>query len=179
MTGGIMVRTVVKTVNGVLGAALALVFLGACSASVSVGTGNQLDTDKAEESIRNLLEGTPVQSVSCPNRDMKEGDVFECTAEVDGQAVRVKVTQKDGEGNVHLDRLDAILDVQRANGLVESRVLESTGSAVKADCGSQQYLVREPGSEVQCQITPTAGGASSQVILQVEDVEGTVNLRAA
>jgi Domain of unknown function (DUF4333) len=169
-----------RTVRGVIVAALALVLLGGCSASVSVGTGSgQLDTDKAEESVRTLLEGVPVDSVSCPDRDLKEGDVFECTAEVDGQAARVEVTQKDDEGNVHLERVDAILDVAKAVAFIEAQVLESSGSAVEADCGAQAYLVREPGSEVPCEITPTSGGPSSGVILGVKDVEGTVNLREA
>ncbi len=173
-----MGRAVVnRTVHGVVAAAVALVLLGACSASVSIG-GEKLNTDKAEESIRTLLEGTPVDSVSCPERDLKEGDVFECTAKVDGQDVRIKITQKDDQGNVHLDRVDAILDVSKAVALVEQRVLEATGSAVNASCGPQRYLVRAPGAEVECQITPTSGGASSGVILQVEDVDGTVNLRS-
>lgn len=176
-----MGRAVVnRTLRGVVAAAVALVLLGACSASVSVGTGSgQLDTDKAEESISTLFEGVPVDSVTCPDRDLKEGDVFECTAEVDGQAARVEVTQKDDEGNVHLEKVDAILDMTKAVAFIEAQVLESTGSAVEADCGAQTYLVREPGSEVPCEITPAAGGPSSGVILGVKDAAGTVNLREA
>ncbi len=148
-----------RTVRGLAGAAVALVLLGACSASVSVGTGSgQLDTDKAEDSIKSLLKGVPVDSVTCPDRDLKEGDVFECTAEVDGQAARVEVTQKDDEGNVHLEQVDAILDMAKAVAFIEAQVLESTGSPVAADCGAQTYLVREPGSEVPCEVTPTSGG---------------------
>ena len=171
---------VYRMVGGVVAAAVALTLLGACRASVSIGSGSgQLDTDKAEDSIRTMLKGVPVDSVTCPDRDLKEGDVFECTAEVDGQAARIEVTQKDDEGNVHLEQRDAILDVAKAVAFIEAQVQESTGSPVTADCGAQTYLVSEPGSEVRCQITPASGGPSSDVILGVEDVDGTVNLRAA
>jgi hypothetical protein len=168
--------TVSRTLRAVA-AAIALVLLAACSASVSVGTGKKLDTDKAEASIRKMFGSTPVEAVTCPKRDVKEGDVFECTARVDGQPVRVKVTQNDDQGNVSLDRVDAILDLSQATAFVEGQVLTATGSAVKADCGPGQYLVKEPGEEVECAITPASGGAGGRAILTVDDVDGNVTMR--
>lgn len=173
--GRVTVRLAVRQVVVAFG----LVFLGACSASVSIGTGDKLDTDKAEDSIRSMFGSTPVESVTCPDRDVKQGDVFECTARVDGQTVRVKVTQDDDQGNVSLDRVDAILDLAQAVAFVEDQVQSSSGSAVKADCGAGRFLVKEPGSEVECEITPASGGASGRAILTVDDVDGNVTMRLA
>ena len=171
--------TVQRAVRGLLAGAIGIVLLGGCSASVSVGSGDKLDTGKAEDAVRNLLVGTPVEEVSCPERDLEEGDVFQCTAQVENQRVRVRVIQDDNEGNVSLERVDAILDVAQAVAFVEGQVAEATGSPVTADCGPQQFLVKEPGAEVECLVTPTSGGAADRAILTVEDVEGTVNLRMA
>jgi len=167
--------------QGIAGAAAALVLLGACSASV--GMTENLDTDKGEDYIKTFLAGkvaAPVGEVTCPERPLKQGDVFECTTQVDGQALRVQVTQDDDEGNVSVKLAQAVLDIQQAVPYVEQEVAKAKGTAMKADCGPQRYLVRDPGATFDCRVTPKAGRAApGRVIVTVKDVAGTVDLRLA
>ena len=64
-----------------------------------------LDTGKIEEEIESGIEeqtDTSVESVDCPGeRELQEGDTFECTATApDGSSATVEVTQDDDEGNI-------------------------------------------------------------------------------
>ena len=162
-------------------AAAALMVLGGCSASF--GATKTVNTDKAEEVIRTFLEDKvegPVQEVSCPEREAKKGDVFECTARVDGQPVRLRITQNDNSGNVSIDMAQAILDVKQAVTFLEQEVGKAKGFPVKADCGTQRYLVRDPGTTFDCSMTTAKSGRpSGKVIVTVKDVAGNVDLRLA
>ena len=160
--------------------AITLVLLGGCS--VSVEETKQLNTGKAEGVIRSFLQGklgSPVDEVSCPPREAKQGDVFQCTARVEGQPVLLQVTQSDNEGNVDVVLVQAIIDLKQAVTLVEQQVGAAKGIPVQADCGNQRYLVKDPGSTFDCRATPKSGGASSRVVVTVKDVEGNVDLRLA
>lgn len=161
--------------------ACSLFALGACSASVS--TTKSLNTGKAEETIRADLEskakGAPVGEVQCPQREAKQGDVFDCTAQVDNQPLRITVTQDNDKGSVSFKRAQAIIDVQEAVALVAGQVQKQGGVAVNADCGSRRLLVKDPGTTFDCQVTPKSGGAPRRVVVTVKDVEGNVDLRLA
>ena len=80
------------------GALLSAASLTACSAS-------SLDIDKLQTTIATemqtqmSLSGTP--TVTCPESvPVEQGNVFTCTAELDGQTIDVQVTQTDDKGNV-------------------------------------------------------------------------------
>jgi hypothetical protein len=92
------------------GALLATALAG-CSGSVSVG-GSNLDIDKLETTVATEMQtqlnlsGTP--TVTCPDPvPIEQGNVFTCTAELDGDSVDVEVTQTDDQGNVTWQTVDA------------------------------------------------------------------------
>jgi hypothetical protein len=154
-----------------------LIMLGGCSASVSIGDDDALDTDKAERTIREELErtyGTSTEAVDCPEREAKQGDVFDCTARIEGQPLRVRVTQKDDDGNVRFEATQAVLDLQKASGEIERAIREQTGIPVRVECGPQRLLIRDPGSTFDCQATAVSGGASRRVAVTVKDIDGNV-----
>lgn len=160
--------------------ALGLVGLAGCSASLT--TTRQLDTGKAEQLIQDFLKGkvedpAVVGAVSCPEREVKQGDVMECTAQMDGQALRIRVTQDDDQGNISAEMAQAVLDMKQAVAHVEQEVAKAKRTTVTADCGPQRYLVRDPGATFDCRATPRSGRSASRVVVTVKDVEGNVELR--
>ncbi len=81
------------------GLLLGTTVLSGCSSS-------NLDIDKLETNIATemqsqlSLSGTP--TVTCPDSvPIEQGNVFTCTAELDGDSIDVKVTQTDDKGNVN------------------------------------------------------------------------------
>jgi hypothetical protein len=85
----------------------ALVALGGCSGSVSVG-GKTLKTNEAEASIKSLVTskvGARVKSVSCPEDiDVKTGATFTCTVVgTDGSKGAITAKQTDDKGNFDVD----------------------------------------------------------------------------
>lgn len=86
------------------GAFVAAAALSGCSGSVSVG-GSDLDINKLETTVASEMQtqlnlsATP--TVTCPDPvPMEQGNVFTCTAELDGDSIDVEVTQTDDQGNV-------------------------------------------------------------------------------
>jgi hypothetical protein len=93
------------------GAILVTTALSGCSGSVSVG-GSNLDIDKLETTVATEMQtqlnlsGTP--TVTCPDPvPIEQGNVFTCTAELDGDSIDVEVTQTDDQGNVTWKTVDA------------------------------------------------------------------------
>lgn len=157
--------------------AVTLVVLGACSIT------EKLDTAEGEEKIKTHLEskipGSAVDGVSCPEREIKKGDVFECTAQVDGQPIRLQIIQDDDEGNITMKPVQAVLEVKRAVAYIEQEVGKAKRSAVTADCGTSRYLVKDPGTTFDCPVTSKAGRALGRAVVTVKDVEGNVELSLA
>ncbi len=152
--------------------------LGACSAS----TTKKLDTAEGEELIRSYLRGKvegPIGEVGCDEAEVKRGAVSGCTALVDGQQLRLTITQDDDEGNVSIMPVQAILEVKQAVALVEQEAGKANKSIMKADCGPQRYLVKDPGSTFDCQVATTSGRSKGRVVVTVKDIEGNVDLRLA
>ncbi len=166
-----------RAARGGLAAAVTLVVLGACSVTTT------LDMAEGKEKIKTGLEskipGSTVDSVSCPEREINKGDVFECTARVDGQPLRIQITQDDDEGNITMKPVQAILEVKRAVAYIEQEVGKAKRSAVTADCGTSRYLVKDPGTTFDCPVTTKAGRAVGRAVVTVKDVEGNVELSLA
>lgn len=85
---------------------LAAASLSACSGSTSVSTSTTLDTAKLEATLpgelQSQLELSAEPTVTCPDDvEMKQGNNFTCTAELDGETVDIAVTQTDDQGNVN------------------------------------------------------------------------------
>jgi hypothetical protein len=162
-----------RFVRLLLAPVVVLVILGACSVT------KQLDTSKGEGQIKTYLQDNFAMSaeVSCPEREVKKGDVFECKADLsDGQSLRLKLTQDDDKGNVSFEQAQAIIDVEQAVTLIQSEVQKSASVAVTADCGSAKYLIKDPGTTFDCQVTPTAGGTGTTAVVTVKDLEGAVDI---
>jgi hypothetical protein len=82
----------------------AIAALTGCSASVSTGSSN-LDIGKLESTVASEMQtqlNLPAEpTVTCPDPvPIEQGNVFTCTAELDGDTVDVEVTQTDDQGNV-------------------------------------------------------------------------------
>ena len=162
-----------RLVRLLLAPAVALAILGACSVTT------RLDTSKGEGQIQTYLQDKfgISSEVSCPDREIEQGDVFECTADFsDGQSLRLKLTQDDDEGNVSFEQAQAIIDVDQAVTVIQAEVQKSTDVAVTADCGTAKYLIKDPGTTFDCQVAPAAGGAPKTVVVTVKDLQGTVAL---
>ncbi|MEZ5186523.1 MAG: DUF4333 domain-containing protein [Candidatus Nanopelagicales bacterium] len=74
------------------------------AASVS-GCSSNLDIDKLETTVadgmKTQLNLSDTPTVTCPDSvPIEAGNVFTCTAELNGDSVEVKVTQQDDQGNV-------------------------------------------------------------------------------
>lgn len=85
------------------GVLLTAAALTGCSAST-------LDIDKLESTIATEMQqqlDLPAEpTVTCPDEvEIEAGNVFTCTAELDGDSVEVQVTQNDDEGNVSWETL--------------------------------------------------------------------------
>ncbi len=129
-------------------AALALA-LGACSFNVSTG-GDSIDHTKVEQKIEQFLPGSTklkVTSVDCPSGIKEQkGRNFTCTAKLGGSRFTIRVTQTDSSGNVHLERVEAVIDPKKA-----AQLLESAGFT-GVDCGTA-LIVIAPGKTFSCGAT--------------------------
>ncbi len=154
-----------------------LLALAACNAEVN--TTKQLNTEKGEDIISEFMEenykGLTVGEVKCPEREIKEGDVFTCTGELNEQTLKFDVTQTDDEGTIEAEPTQAVLDISAAKALVEKSVGEQNQTTVTADCGSEDYVVSDVGSTLECEFTD-AQGEGGTVVATVTDVEGSVDL---
>ena len=166
-----------RAARGAVAAAVTLVVLAACSMTET------LDMAEGGEKIKTHLEskipGSTVDGVSCPEREINKGDVFECTARVDGQSLRIQIIQDDDEGNITMKPVRAVLEVKRAVAYVEQEVGKAKRSAVTADCGTSRYLVKDPGTTFDCPVTTKAGRALGRAVVTVKEVDGNVELSLA
>lgn len=158
---------------------VALVVLGACSASVS--TGKSLNVDKGEKAFKAALEsqtGASVERVDCPERTVKKGDVFNCTAILDGQSLRLKVTQKDDRGNVDFGTDQAIISVERAQSEIGGEIQRQTGVPVRVTCSDHKILVQDAGATFDCRFQATSSSTASGVVtVVVKDGDGNISFR--
>lgn len=126
--------------------AAAMLCLTACNFSFSAGGP---DYDKLEKSISDELKGTYSEitpnapKVTCPRDqpDPEKGDTFICTAEVEGEPVRVEVKVADDDGNVDFTTLDVVYDMARTGRLLGDDIESKMGFPVTVQCGSGVKIV--------------------------------------
>ena len=171
-----MGRLVTK-VTLMLGAA----FLAGCSYSVSTGGSDTIDPAKVEGEITRQwtkeYPGVRVDSVTCPDGvKPAQGVTFECTAQLEGVQVPVKVTitQVDvGKETFSFDMkptktvliLEGIVESIKAN-LRDQGIPDAT-----VDCGTGRFRVVEVGGAMEC--TVSAGG-ERRVVRVVDEIDGGV-----
>lgn len=137
------------------GVTLVVVLLGACSFNFSLGGG--LDYAVLEEAISEELNttyadiGRSVSAVNCPElADSPEpGDTLICTAELEGQDVRVETTVEDEDFNVTFSTLDTVYELADTAALLASDISEQIGVAVNVNCGDG-FTVVANGDTFDC-----------------------------
>jgi hypothetical protein len=142
---------------------------------------DELDMDAVVKSIREGLAeqlAVSVQKVDCPEaREMKAGDVFDCTAGVeDVGRLTVAVTQKDVQGNVDwkVTKTVGLLDLAHLEGQIrEGLAAHSEGAEVKVSCGSH-YRGIQVGKTFECRAEDSTG-EKVRIKVLIEDADGNVH----
>jgi hypothetical protein len=168
----------VTRITLVLGAAI----LAGCSFSASTGGSDTIDPAKVIGNISTQMTqqhpDIPVNSVTCPDGiKPAQGVTFDCTAQLEGVQLPVKVTitQVDvGKGTYDYD-MKPTKNVLILEGIVESikaalRDQEVPNATV--ECGTGRYRVVEVGGAIEC--TVSAGG-ERRVVRAVADEGGGVH----
>jgi hypothetical protein len=140
--------------------AAALLAAAGCSFSVSAGGP---DYDKLQNEIQTKLDDTytsmnqKVSSVTCPHPSPapKAGDKFTCTADVDGNDIRVQVTMKDDD-NVEYETLDNLYDLPGTGKSLSEELSKQYEFDVSVDCGEGLKVV-EVGKTMECTATDPGG----------------------
>lgn len=162
----------------VVGVAFAAVVLtGNGSFKLSFGA-ETLDAAELEATVAQELndQGAPVEQVTCPERELREGDVFQCTAKLDGQELRIEMTQRDAEGNVDYGVLEALLETERVETVGADLIGQQAGTSLELDCGTNVWLVKRPGDTFECSAT-TSDGERLPVVVTVKDADGNVEFQ--
>ena len=145
------------------GAALLLATSVLSGCQVSLGSGG-LDYGKLENAIAAELNNNyaaisrHVAGVDCPRQAQapKAGDTLICSADLEGQTVRVRATVSDENYNVKFDSLDAVYDLSAVNGRLSHGLSEEYGFDVTVTCGDGLRVV-EIGRSFECAATDPTG----------------------
>jgi hypothetical protein len=156
---------VVRTARATLIACGAAALASACQFSIGGG----LDYDKLEKAIAEELNssyssiGRQVSGVECPEQSPEpgKGATFDCTAEVDGQRVRVESTVTDDDYNVDFSTRDTLYDLPSTATALTDDLSNQLGFPVTVDCGGGLTAV-EIGNTFDC--TATDGGGQERVL---------------
>ena len=87
--------------------------------------------------------GLAPTDVRCPTDvPLQAGNVFTCTAQLDGQQVTYTVKQNDDQGNVHIQSSGLVV-VDKIEKTLAERVSQNTGvTTVNAECADGKQVVR-------------------------------------
>lgn len=134
------------------------------------GCSKKLDNSSVENGVKDKLaaEGVTVNSVSCPkDRDVKQGDTFECTVNVDGgQALTVTLEQTDDKGTLSIDVGRQVVDGAAIASQLETQL--ATGSTtVTVTCPPAPIV---PGGNGSFECTAVSSdGSTSTLVLTAKD----------
>jgi hypothetical protein len=103
----------------------------------------------------------------CPGKvALDQGRTVECTMVADGQKVNIKVA-RDGSGyKVSLDQAVVSMTV------LEENLATTYHQQFSFYCGNASVRVVNPGEKIQCQGTPTGGGAIKLFDVTIKDTSG-------
>lgn len=141
-------------------------------------SGDAYDVAKAEREIGlfvdRTFEGVETGEVTCPDDvDANEGTKFDCTAEVEGQDLRIEVTMTDDDSNATFEAIQAVLDLRRAEEAMGSDIGAQIGATVEVDCGETDFLVKDPGDTFECTANDEDGN-SVTLVATVTDTDGHI-----
>jgi hypothetical protein len=155
----------------------------ALAAACSSGDPAELDLAKAEREIQELVvkaygDEVEVGAVRCPEKVVQEkGDTFTCTVAVDDQDLAIGVRQTDGDGNVRIRVLEALISNAKAERYVSGYAARKGTPVTSVSCGTGRISVRLPGERITCTVEYESGG-TGQARLQVADVGGKIGLQS-
>ncbi len=152
---------------GPVAAAAVVVFSSSAFAATTISANASVVTHTIKNAFLVQPSSPPASSVSCPSRQVKAFDQYQCTAIVDGGRVPVAVRVLDTEPlTVNATPLKAVLSVNRSEGVLEGRYYERTGVAVSAECpgGTKQFLVVNPGTTITCKLIGTTGQVATGTV---------------
>lgn len=123
-----------------------------------------------------------VDSMTCPDgsRDLEEGDTFECSAALEGDATiffSVSQTSDDGDIEWTVDRTESVLDLSKIESFVSQQVNQPIALVCNND-PSRQFLIAHTGDSLECDVSDEQGN-QDVLVINVEDEAGNVNLRFA
>ena len=133
---------------------VSLIALPACDALMP-----KIDADLAAGLVESILtkEGLKAKSVTCPdNQKAEKGNVFECTADVDGTEVHFSMEVIDDKGTVYATPKDHTLVVERVEPEIAADLKAKGHSVGKVDCHGDVWVAVK-GAKVTCDVTDEAG----------------------
>ena len=119
-----------------------------------------IDETKVQAEIVRITRdasGLAPTDVRCPTDvPLKAGNVFTCTAQLDGQQVTYTVKQNDDQGNVHIQSSGLVV-VDKIEKTLAERVTQNTGvTTLGVDCANgKQVVVGGKGTTFPCLVTNT------------------------
>lgn len=145
---------------------------------------SSLNTAELQKDITQLTQekaGVAATDVSCPEREMKAGDRFTCTAQLEGQSAHFTVEQRDDKGNVHIQLDDTLVVVSQLEGLLTKQVANDVGFQVTSSCeaGGRSVLVDGVGKPVRCTVSDLSDPSNSIVVTATVDEQGHVSYQEA
>lgn len=153
-----------------------LLLLSVLACSVAGCGGKQVDTPKGEAFIAKELRrslGTEPSSVACPKDIAAEkGASFDCKVTgADGTSGIVKVTQKDGDGNVAISA--PFLPTNAYERQLGKEISGQLSADVTLDC--PEIVVARKSDTFECDATSSTGKVAVKVTQK--DARGNVTYR--
>jgi hypothetical protein len=155
----------------------ALVYLPGCSVAVKPHTavsGSSLEVTIARELMASY--NIPKPLVRCPaSVPARAGTVLSCTTELDGQALRVKVTIMGARGQARMEPASAVVAKGVADTELASSLAPKFGKSVQVFCDGPALLVVPPGGTFGCQAD--SAGIEREVVVTVASLSGELSYR--
>ena len=166
----------------IIGIVVAAVVLGGLAAgALFLFAKPVIDEAKVQAEIVRITRdasGLAPTDVRCPTDvPLQAGNVFTCTAQLDGQQVTYTVKQNDDQGNVHIQSSGLVV-VDKIEKTLAERVSQNTGvTTVTADCANgKQVFVGGKGATFPCTVTNTEDPSDTlSVTATVTSDDGTVD----
>jgi Domain of unknown function (DUF4333) len=142
----------------------------------TAGCTRNLDMEKVRGSVKDLITtqiGANVKSVTCPDtRPIKQGDTFDCIAEIDFGKTAVTITQKDGDGNLGLDTKQMVVKVAEVEKAIVAAVKKNSPTLdLVVDCGPK-FRPSIPNDTFEC--TGKAGAEQAKYKVTIKDSQGNI-----
>ena len=167
-----MRRSPTVALIGLVGVALLMTAVTGCRQP------DQLDMGRAERRIATSLNqayGLPVAQVRCPDEvDVRSGATFACTVRISNRPLTVRVTQRNGDGDLRVEATSAVLVMAKVREeLKETLGKQLKKTNLKAGCGSASLRIVAPGGTFECKVSD--GTTSRAVTVRVRDGSGSLS----